>query len=52
MTESENSPAPLLVETPDAIRIIRLNRPAQRNALSQATLEAFVSAMPIDIGIA
>jgi enoyl-CoA hydratase len=40
MTESENSPAPLLVETHDAIVIIRLNRPAQRNALSHTTLEA------------
>ncbi len=40
MTESENSPAPLLIETHDAIRIIRLNRPDKRNALSQTMLEA------------
>ena len=40
MTASDNSPAPLLVQPYDAVVIIRLNRPAERNALSQATLEA------------
>ena len=43
MTESENLSAPLFVETHDAIVIIRINRRAQRNALSQTILEALDS---------
>jgi enoyl-CoA hydratase len=35
----ESSSAPVLVEERDALAVVRLNRPAQRNSLSVATLE-------------